>query len=217
MDLVRAYRIRETLLLALVVIMALIANLPAALLNSLDLQRAYLLAPLGIIVTVALFLYEKVFVFLLFVLLITGANLPKEWATTFGIDPTALLITLIALVVISVINHLSKLIPNGLEPKPRKKNPEGIKALNYAIDKDNLSYAQQVLNMGYDMNMTGSDGRTPLMRAAAMGQRKMVELLLRNGADSKLLSQDNYTASELALRNGHEVVAEMLRAARQQA
>lgn len=216
MDLVKAYRVRETLLLILVAVMAVIANLPAGMLDSIGLQRPYMLAPLGVIVVFALFLYEKVFVFLLFALLVTGANLPREWAATFGIDPMMLLITLIALVVISVINHLSRLIPSGLEPKPRKKSAEGIKALNYAIDRGNLAYAQQILNMGFDMNMTGNDGRTPLMRAAALGQGGMVELLLRNGADGSIVSQDNFTASELALRNGHQAVADILRAVRQQ-
>jgi ankyrin repeat protein len=52
------------------------------------------------------------------------------------------------------------------------------------------------------------------MYAAARGDSKMVELLLRNGADVNLVSKDGDTAIELALRIGSQECADILKKAR---
>jgi ankyrin repeat protein len=52
------------------------------------------------------------------------------------------------------------------------------------------------------------------MYAAARGDSKMVELLLRNGADVNLVSKDGDTAIELALRIGSQECADTLKKAR---
>ena len=52
------------------------------------------------------------------------------------------------------------------------------------------------------------------MYAAARGDSKMVELLLRNGADVNMVSKDGDTAIELALRIGAQECAEILKKAR---
>jgi ankyrin repeat protein len=52
------------------------------------------------------------------------------------------------------------------------------------------------------------------MYAAARGDTKMVDLLLRNGANVNLVSKSGDTAIELALRIGSTECAEMLKKAR---
>ena len=66
----------------------------------------------------------------------------------------------------------------------REKSPEGIRALFYAIEKNNLVYAKKVLAMNFDPNLHHDNGYTPLAYAAMKGSPPMIELLLRNGADA---------------------------------
>ena len=94
-----------------------------------------------------------------------------------------MILALVAMVGISLINYFVKLMPTGLEPKPKEKSPEGVRALFYAIEKSNLVYAQKVLEMNFDPNVQHDNGYTALAYAAMKGNGRMVELLLRNGAD----------------------------------
>ena len=101
-----------------------------------------------------------------------------------------------------------------LEPKAREKSPEGVKALFYAIEKNNLVYCQKVLSMNFDPNLHHDNGYTPLAYAAMKGSLPMVELLLRNGADPTAVTKEGDTPVELALRMGHSEVADTLKRAR---
>ena len=66
----------------------------------------------------------------------------------------------------------------------------------------------------FDPNLVAENGYTPLMYAAARGDSKMVELLLRNGADVNMVSNEGDTAIELALRIGSQECADILKKAR---
>ena len=92
---------------------------------------------------------------------------------------------------------------------------EGVKALFYAIEKNNLVYAQKVLSMHFDPNLHHDNGYTPLAYAAMKGSQPMVELLLRNGADPMQTTKEGDTPVELALRFSHGEVADLLKRARQ--
>ena len=217
MDYLRQRRSKEIFLLLLVSLTAVIANLPTGLLRSVGLEPRYMLAMLGIVVIFSLFLYLRFFFFLLYALLAIGANLPTQWAEALGISKAPLLISLIAMVAISLLNYAIKLMPSGLEPEAKKKSPEGIKALIFAIEHDNLPYAQQVLKMGFDPNDLGEKGYSPLMSAAIKGNAGIVELLLSSGADVNLVGHGGLTSVELAYKHGHTAVAEILKAAREKA
>jgi uncharacterized protein len=168
-----------------------------------------------------LFLYLKFFFFLAVVLLIAGANMPEQIAqgindaTGLTISKIPIVLALVAMVGVGLINHVVKLLPTGLEPKPKEKSPEGIRALFYAIEKNNLVYAQKVLAMNFDPNLHHENGYTPLSYAAAKGNPQMVEILLRNGASASLVTSEGDTPVELALRFGHAEVADLLKRARQ--
>jgi hypothetical protein len=171
-------------------------------------------AVLAIMVIIGLFLYLKFFFFVAVVLLIAGANMPEQIADGLNISKIPIVLALVALVGVGLINYVVHLVPTGLEPKPREKSPEGIKALFYAIEKNNLVYCQKVLSMNFDPNLHHDNGYTPLAYAAMKGSLPMVELLLRNGADPTAVTKEGDTPVELALRMGHAEVADTLKRAR---
>ena len=209
-------RIREFLLVGLVVVTAIFANLPEETLTQYSIDRGYLLAILALTVFISLFLYLKFQFFFLVVLLALGANMPSSISDSLGISRLPLIIAMAAMIGFSLINYVVALLPTGLETPPKEKSAEGIKALFYAIEKGNLVYAQKVLSMNFDPNMVADNGYTPLMYAAARGDSKMVELLIRNSADLNMVSKDGDTAMELALRTGSSEVADILKKARQE-
>ena len=216
-DLLTRMRIREVLLFGLIAMAALLAQLPVESLEEYGINRNYLLGVLGCGIVLGLFFYLRFFFFLAVVLLILGANLDQQLAEYINISKIPMILALVAMVGISLINYMVKLMPTGLEVKPKEKSPEGVRALFYAIEKSNLVYAQKVLQMNFDPNPQHDNGYTALGYAAMKGNAQMVELLLRNGADPNVLTKDGDSPVELALKLGHSEVADILKAARQQA
>jgi hypothetical protein len=215
MDFLTRMRIRETVLMGLIALTAVMANLPREYVeDTLGANHGALVAALAATVIIGLFLYLKFFFFLAVVLLIAGANMPEQIAEGLHISKIPLILALIAMVGISLINYTVKLLPTGLEPKPKEPSPEGTRAMFYAIEKNNLVYAQKVLAMNFDPNLLHENGYTPLAYAAMKGNATMVELFLRNGADPRISSKDGDTPVELALRFNHAEIADVLRRAR---
>ena len=216
-DLLTRMRIREVLLFGLIALTAVFANLPQETIAELGFNHDYLIAALGCAVVIGLFLYLKFFFFLAVALLILGANMPEQIAERFSISKIPLILALVAMVGISLINYVVKLLPTGLEPKAKEKSPEGVRAMFYAIEKNNLVYAQKVLAMNFDPNLHHDNGYTPLGYAAMRGSLPMIELLLRNGADPTQATKEGDSPVELALRFGHAEVADSLKQARRAA
>ncbi|MDK9704822.1 MAG: ankyrin repeat domain-containing protein [Sulfuritalea sp.] len=210
MDIVKQKQIREWTLLGLVGAMALIANLPRHVLDSIGVEPGLLMALLGMMVVLALFLYLRFFFFLLYALLAFGANLPQQWAESLGINKTPLLAALISMVVLSLINYKTKVVPTGLEPKKRKQNPEATKVLLHAIERGNLRYVKTLLTMDFDIDATDEQGVSPLMCAARHGEFKMVQMLIKRGASPFIVGPSG-KASDLALQNNFPAVNEYLK------
>lgn len=215
-DLLSRMRIKEVLLFGLIAMTAVFANLPREYIDELGINHDYLLAVLACGVVVGLFFYLKFFFFLAIVLLIVGANMPEQVAERFNVSKIPLILALIGLVGVSLINYVVKLLPTGLEVKPKEQSPEGVRALFYAIEKGNVVYAQKVLSMNFDPNLLHDNGYTPLSYAAMKGSAQMVETLLRNGADPNARTKEGDTPVELALRFGHGDVGDLLKRARQE-
>lgn len=210
MDIVKQKQIREWTLLGLVGMMALVANLPHGVLDRIGVESGLIMAVLGLMVVLALFLYVRFFFFLLYTLLAVGANLPEQWAESLNISQGPLLMALIAMVVLSLMNYGAKLIPSGLEHKQRKQNPEATKVLLNAIDRGNDSYVKTVLSMDFDLNTIDVSGMTPLMRAAQRGNFKVVQMLIKHGA-SPLIAGPTGRASDVALAHNFPSVSEYLK------
>ena len=218
LDFLTRLRIRELILMGLITVTAVLANLPHEYVEeTLGISHGTLLAVLAIAVIIGLFLYLKTGLFIAVVLLIAGANMPEQIAEGLNISRIPIVLALVALIGVGLVNYVVKLLPTGLEPPKREKSPEGIKALFYAIEKNNLVYAQKVLSMNFDPNLHHDNGYTPLTYAAMKGSAPMIELLLRNGADPQQTTKEGDTAVELALRMGHDAVADLLKQARKAA
>lgn len=215
-DLLTRLRVREVALFGLIALTAVLANLPASYVRGLGIDPELMVAVLACAAIVGLFLYLKFFFFLAVVLLILGANLPDQVAESFGISRLPLILALLAMIGISLINHVVGLLPTGLEPRPKERSPEGVRALFYAINRNNVPYAQKVLQMNFDPNLLHDSGHTPLAYAAMKGNPLMVGALLAGGADPALTTREGETPVELALRAGHAEVADLLKRARQE-
>jgi len=214
-DFLTKLRIRELVLMGLIVITAVLANLPHEYVQeTLGISHGTLLAVLGVAVIFGLFLYLKFGLFVVVLLLIAGANMPAQIAEGLNISKIPIVLSLIALVGVGLINYVVKLVPTGLEPRPREKSAEGVRALFYAIEKNNSAYAQKVLAMNFDPNLVHDNGYTPLAYAAMKGSVPLIEMLLRNGADPTIVTREGDTPVELALRMGHSEVADLLKRAR---
>jgi uncharacterized protein len=215
LDFLTRLRIRELLLMGLLLLAAVMANLPEEYVGeTLGVSQNVLVACLGIAVIIGLFLYLKTGLFIAVVLLIAGANMPDQIAEGLNVSKIPILLALVALVGVGLINYVIKLVPTGLEPRPKEKSAEGIRALFYAIEKNNLVYAQKVLAMNFDPNLHHENGYTPLAYAAMRGSVPMIELLLRNGADPSKTTIEGDSPVELALRFSHGEAADVLKDAR---
>jgi len=217
LDFLTRVRVRELVLMGLIALTALTANLPREYVEqTLGANPDTLVALLAIAVIMGLFLYLKFFFFLAVVLLIVGANMPDQIAEGLNVSKAPIVLALVALVGVGFVNHLVGFLPTGLERRPRAKSREGVRALFYAIERNDLDYAQKVLDMNFDPSLQHDNGYTPLAYAAMKGSLPMIELLLAHGADASRATRDGDTPVELALRFGHAEAAEVLRDARRE-
>lgn len=91
------------------------------------------------------------------------------------------------------------------------KDENGRTALMYASSGPYAETVEFLLKKGAKVNVQGTlEGFTPLMTAAAEGQLKVVQLLLKHGADPSLKDKDGDTAASFAKQKGHPDVVELL-------
>jgi hypothetical protein len=209
MDIVAKRRAREFTLLMLVSGMALIANLPDRVLMMVDLERGVIMAVLGVVVLIAVFLYVRMFFFLLYLLLAVGANLPEQWAESLNITQAPLLAALITMVAISLVNYSAKVLPTGLEKRQKRANPEALQALMSAIDRGNPTHVRAVLSLDFDINAPGADGFTPLMHVVKRGNVEILNLLVQHGADLGIKGPEG-TVAEMATKAGRHDLAKQI-------
>jgi hypothetical protein len=94
-----------------------------------------------------------------------------------------------------VVNQIDK---NGYTP------------LMYAIDRNHVAVAQELLNAGADVNELDKEGYTPLMMAVTVGKADMVAALLKAGANRNAVSPGGETAMSMARRRNRQVVVSIL-------
>jgi len=103
------------------VLAAILAQLPHEILEDHGINRNYLLGVLGCGIVLGLFFYLRFFFFLAVVLLILGANLDQQISEYINISKIPLVLALVAMVGISLINYVVKLMPTGWRNGPRKR------------------------------------------------------------------------------------------------
>lgn len=74
----------------------------------------------------------------------------------------------------------------------------GWSPVHYAASGPSTELLALLLDRGADLNARAPNGSTPLMMAARYGTEDSVNLLLRRGADKKLLNDRNLSAADLA-------------------
>ena len=89
-------------------------------------------------------------------------------------------------------------------------NNQADRLLHLAVRLDDYSYAQTLLQDGADLNVRGYLGWTPLHDAAALGNLKMIQLLVEYGANIEEVDHYFRTPLRFAHLNGHWQVVDYL-------
>jgi len=87
-------------------------------------------------------------------------------------------------------------------------------SIHEAIEEDEFVAFRQHLAAGTDVNLKDSRwGNTPLIHASYHGRQKMIDRLVKRGADLDAQSNNGWTALHVAVGQEHlEVVGQLLRA-----
>jgi hypothetical protein len=211
MDFVSAHQRKHIVLMVMVAFSAVLANLPDSVSHQLNLQKEWLLAVLGLIIVLGFFLYARLSFFFLTIMLALGANLPDRWASALEVDRFPLLVALGVMILGAIINQTSRLMPTGLEEKPRLRNADGTRALIGAISRNQIKAINTIVSMNLDLNEVDEQGTTPLEAAARQGDLSVVQLLLSNGANPNWRNPAGLTPAEVAEQSGNYRVASLLR------
>lgn len=81
-----------------------------------------------------------------------------------------------------------------------------------ACSAGNIAVIDVLLSRGADVNLQDNMGCTALMRVAYAGFDELVKLLVKNGADTKIVDKDGRTAKDYyAERNNNEEILSILK------
>ena len=107
------------------------------------------------------------------------------------------------------------LLPNGTKVEaPRSANDYNASIVFNAILKSRMSLLESLLRNGADINISNSDGMTPLMAAANNGNMDIIRMLLARGADAHATNGLGETSADIAARMGHGEAAKLLKTAK---
>jgi len=167
------------------------------------------LSVLAAVIIISLFRYLRWMLFLIVTILALGANLPEQLATVVNVDPIVMIATLIALVLISLLNHVFKLLPTDEAAKKTDSSQSRIAVLE-AVKTGNLNKLKHLLTMNVEVNFL-QDGTSPAHIVAEQGNNEMMQALLDYGVNLNMINKDGLTPMEIALAFGFNHTAEMLR------
>ncbi|RKX80035.1 MAG: hypothetical protein DRP87_00940 [Spirochaetes bacterium] len=94
---------------------------------------------------------------------------------------------------------------------PNVRNEKGVPLLSLAVRNRKKELIPMLLSAGADLNIISPDnGNSPLMDAAAIGERDIVERFIESGANLNVQSKNGQTALILAVGKGSYDIAEKL-------
>ncbi len=201
-------RLNEVIMLVVVILLSITANLPDSIIGQ-YVNREILLSVLATVIIISLFKYLRWMLFLAVTILALGANLPEQLATVVNVDPVVMIATLVALVFISLLNHVFKLLPTDLAAQRTDSN-QSRKAILEAIKTGNLNKLKQLLKMNVVVDFL-QDGTSPVHLVAEQGNNEMMQVLLDYGVNLNVINRDGLTPMEVAMAFGFNHTAEMLK------
>ena len=201
-------KMKEIIMLTIVILASIAANLPDSMVGQ-YLNKDILLSVLAAIVVIALFRYLRWMLFLIVTILALGANLPEQLASVVDVDPIVMIATLIVLVLISVLNHVFKLLPTDVLAK-RTDNSQSRQAVLEAIRTGNLGKLKHLLRMNIEVDFL-QDGTSPAHLVAEQGNNEMMQALLDYGVNLNVINKNGLTPMEIAMASGFKHTVEMLK------
>lgn len=201
-------KLNEVIMLGIVVLLSIAANLPDSFIGQ-YVNRDILLSALAAVIIIALFRYLRWMLFLIVTILAIGANLPEQLATVVNVDPAIMIVTLIVLVLISLLNHVFKLLPTDVASN-RTDSSQSRKAILEAIKTGNLNKLKRLLKMNVEVNFL-QDGTSPAHIVAEQGNNEMMQALLDYGVNLNVVNKDGLTPMEIALAFGFNRTVEILK------
>lgn len=119
-----------------------------------------------------------------------------------------------ALGLASFFGHLeivNFLLGRGAEVNVASRNDMGVMPLHSAAAARELAIAEVLIENGAEVDAPSAGGSTALHRAAQNGQLAMVRLLLEHGARPNPINDEGVTPRQLARKENHTQVADLLR------
>jgi hypothetical protein len=151
-------KLKEVIILAIVLLLSITANLPDSIVGDF-INKDILLSVLATVIVIALFRYLRWMLFLIVTILALGANLPEQLAAVVHVDSVVMVATLVVLVLISLLNHVFKLLPTEAAIK-RTDSSHSRKAVLEAVKTGNLNKLKRLLKMNVEVNFL-QDGTSP--------------------------------------------------------
>ena len=205
-------RVQDIAATILVVIAAVVANLPQHLLINVD--REYIIGALVGILAIAMMKYLRVTMVILILALIIGANIPNSIVGEFAYTPWVLVAALCVFVAATSANYFLK-VPKWLDPNsdadPAVSRLHSADAIFSAVEKGRESSVSALLSQGIDPDVRGQHNETPLMLAASLNNERLVQVLLNAGADVTLKNSDGHTALNIAKNEDYVQIVALLR------
>ncbi len=107
------------------------------------------------------------------------------------------------------------LLPNGRRVKQRSKEQISAAAVFNAILKQRVPMVKSMLKTGLPSeNIVTSDGMTPLMASASVGNVELVEIMLEHGCNPHAKNSKGETALDIAQRSSFEDCVKVIEKAR---
>lgn len=103
------------------------------------------------------------------------------------------------------------LLPNGRRVKQRSKEQMSAAALFNAILKQRVPMVKSMLKTGLPSErVVSTDGMTPLMASASVGNVELAEIMLEHGCNPHAKNLKGETALDIALRSGFDDCARVI-------